>query len=255
VESELEKKFEREAEDDEVISLRGLGKIPLKFTRQLAFSTSWSLWGRAISSLDFVELLIRKPSLKRLLTNWSKLVSIVTIKSSEAMEGADTEQPVGFVLSDEMKEKLKRRFLLRFPIVILQARFSNIGGDSISKLLIDVFEEEGLGTPEALGLACLLAIHRPTGWATRIERYIRFLSDNKKNGCKYPRAKARILFETLSYEYFWRAISEETQSSIERLIPQSLDVLGVPKRQRRMVINKLEQDRAKNILVSADFRQ
>ncbi len=72
VESELEKKFEREGEDDEVILLRDQGKIPLKFIRQLAFITSWSLWGRAISSLDFVELLIRKPSLKRLLTNWSK---------------------------------------------------------------------------------------------------------------------------------------------------------------------------------------
>ncbi len=171
------------------------------------------------------------------------------------MEAPIPEQPADAAVADETKEKIKRRFLLRFPLEILRASFSHIGGDSISKLSIEVFEEEGLGTPEALGLSCLLAIHRPTGWATRIERYISFLSDNKKNGCKYPRAKARILFEALSYEYFWRTISEETQSSIERLISQSLDVLGVPKGERRLVINNLEQNRAKNILVSADFRQ
>jgi len=56
-------------------------------------------------------------------------------------------------------------------------------------------------------------------------------------------------------EYFWKTISEETQSAMERFIAQLLSVLGFPEREVRSRINKLEQDRAKNILASADFRQ
>ena len=162
--------------------------------------------------------------------------------------------PLEIPFREVMKEKFKRQFLLALPGYLLKSSFSHIGVDSISKLLTDVFDEEDIGTPEAFGAACLLATQRPTGWASRIDSYINFLSGNKKNGCTYPCAKARILLQTISNEYFWKTISEETQSSLERFISQLLSVLGVPEREVRMRINRLEQDRAKNILVSADFR-
>ena len=72
------------------LSLRGQERIPLKFVRHLAYIISWSLWGRAISSLDFVELSVRKPSLKRLLTNWAKFVTILIIKGREVMDAPNT---------------------------------------------------------------------------------------------------------------------------------------------------------------------
>jgi predicted MPP superfamily phosphohydrolase len=255
MEVEMEKTFGQEAEDNDLLLLRRDEKLPRKFVRQLAHITSWSLWGRAISSLDFVKLSVRKPSLKRLLTNWAKLVTIMITEASKVVDSSEPTQPTGDVISEEMKEKFKRHFILSLPGFFLQSTFSHIGVDAMSTLLINVFDESDLGTPESLGTACLLANQRPAGWDGRVERYINFLSGSKKNGCKYPRAKARILLEIISNEYFWRTISEETQSSLENLISKLLRVLGFGKREAQSSINKLEQDRAKNILVTADFRR
>jgi len=96
------------------------------------------------------------------------------------MDKPGPDLPSGDLISDEMKERFKNRFLSALPGFILRSNFSHIGVDSISKLLIDVFDEEDLGTPEALGAACLLAIQRPRDWPNRIARYIKFLSGSKK---------------------------------------------------------------------------
>lgn len=222
-----------------------------KILQFAGFIESWRVWGRAITSLDFVELRVRKPSFLRLLDYWSRLASAGSEAGSKLLEqifeGAERN---GKVFTKELRDRMEYVARVNMPISSVQTIFSHIGSNSIHKLLIETFDEIDIHTPEALGAVCMLIKQMPEGWKSRVERYIDGQIRSQDKGlAKY------FILEALSEEYTTRVLTKKQLQEVQELLAHLLAHGGFVSAKADTILNHLRQNRPKlETLIGAGTR-
>jgi hypothetical protein len=239
---------------EELLHLGRGRSVPAKMGETIAYFEAFALWGRAISSLDFVELQYRKISLGKLLSAWARLSSFSVLAGKQAaVDFQKALEAEGKTPKAELVDALHHMTSIGLPLTYIKSTFSHIGAESVSQLLLQSFDEADIAAIETLGIASLLCIRRPVGWSNRISAYIKYLEQEKSPSHK-TRAKARFLIEVLCAEYFWSMMTSIEQSVFEKFITRFMEILGVKKPQIRAILDHFEKQRAKTLLLTKDRR-
>jgi hypothetical protein len=211
--------------------------VPESLLRVIGFFQAWQVWGRAITSLDFVELSVRKPSFLRLLDQWARIASAMSEAGSSFLN--DIFEKQGKPLPQEEKDRMEYIARVNMPISSVQSIFSHIGSNSIHRLLIETFDELDISSAEALGAVCMLIKQMPDGWDRRVEKYIdeRIRTDN--GNLKY------FILEALTSEYVNRVLDKKQLRAIQGLLAHLLTHGGFIQAKTEVVLNQLQQSRVK----------
>jgi len=200
---------------------------------------AWQCWGRAITSLDFLQLSIRKPSFISLLDHWAKLASLGIEVGRDVLGGVLSDAvKKGAPLTSEQMKVLGYVVQIFLPMHAAQAVFAHIGSTSLHQLLIEAFDELDLRSPEALGAACILIKQRPPGWGERLSRYIE--ANIKRDD---PGPLRYFILEALHQEYYFQYLSATDLGVVEGLISQLLTRAGFTNNRTKGVIANIEQNR------------
>lgn len=201
--------------------------IPTEILDYFAFLQAFSVWGRAISSLDYVELSMRKPSLFKLLSTWGRLSSWLAIAANETIaEYREESKKEGKEIPAHVENFLKKITRLYMPLRILYASFEHIGCESVSQLFIEAYDACDQQSLEAIGLACLLITQRPEGWARRLQKFVGELKKLKGPDRPKSAAKIEIIMEVLMTEYMWKNMSEDNRKRVKELILICLEAVS-----------------------------
>jgi|GEM_PF-2744036 len=246
------------------------GKVPLQLARVGAYFQAWQVWGRAITSLDFVELKIRKPSFVRLLGHWARISSKMSLDGAEFVKevmdeyAKELEERAASENDPRRAEKARaaipggvdrlRRFVefsarVALPLGSAKSIFAHIGVASVHQLLIECFDELDRHSAEALGAACLLIHHQPDGWYERIQRYIDSEVEPDKNS-----VRGHLLSEACIHEYYFKVLTADARALIVTLLEKLFKLAGFNKDKSNMVFKALEAQRPKIELLLKERR-
>jgi hypothetical protein len=241
--SEAEPNFSNPTEED-------AEKIQ-KVMRAGAYFEAWRTWGRAITSLDFVELSVRKPSFVKLLKHWAQLAAVISIAGNrfvrELSKKADED---GKPFSEKLKQQGSYIAQVNMPLASAQGIFSHIGSSSVHQLLLEAFEELDLQSPEALGAACMLIRQRPDGWAKEIKRYIDQRDPSGTKGIVQY-----FLLEALYQEYYFRHLTSAEQNAIEGVTAHLLSHAGFVGGKKEAILQSIEKGRSRVDLLTRAIKQ
>lgn len=216
-----------------------------------AYMQAWSVWGRALTSLDFVQLNIRKPSFVRLLDHWARIAAVLSEAGDQVIEEIFEEAKKDKKeFSDKMKVHFEYSAHIHYPLETAQRVFSHIASSSVHQLLAETFDELDATAPEALAAACMLIRHRPADWERRVHRFIEARVQKGRNTLtKY------FVLEALYQEYHYHLLDPEEVRALERLIAKLLSQSGLVTQQTRAILNKFEQNRPLVELITKDARR
>lgn len=238
--------------NDDVLKNDGPDEERLKpLLRAAGYLEAWRVWGRAISSLDFVELSVRKPSLVRLLDHWARLATVISEAGFNFLTDiAKQAEKDGKQFSPKMQYHLEYIARVGMPLSSARQVFSHIGSSSIHQLLIETFDELDLNTSEALGAACMLIRQKPAGWAGRVKRFIdaRVIRGNK-GIVQY------FMLEALYQEYYQHQLSTQEVREVEDLLAHLLSHAGFVNQRKAAILHRIETNRPKVELLTRDIRR
>ena len=221
-----------------------------RLMRFAGYAEAWRCWGRAITSLDFVELSVRKPSFKKLLDHWVCFASIISAEligiTKQLIADAAKE---GKTFSEKIIHRLEYLARVQFPLNAALVAFAHIGVSSIYQVLIETFDELDLQSPEALGATCMLIRHRPPGWN---ERVIKYIDANMKKG--EGGIRRYFLLEAFYQEYYFRYLSPVELTAIEGLIAILLNRAGFVNAKTKSILTRIEQNRPRIALMTRELR-
>jgi predicted MPP superfamily phosphohydrolase len=219
--------------------------------RFAGYTQAWVCWGRAITSLDFVELSVRKPSLKKLLDHWVKFASLVSEAGHAFTQDLINEaQNEGKAFSHKVIHRMEYLARVQFPLNAAVIAFAHIGASSIFQVLIETFDELDLQSPEAMGATCMLIRHRPPGWSDRVKKYIDVNVRPQEHSIK-----RYFLLEAFYQEYYFRYLSPRELNAIEGLIAILLNKAGFVNAKTESILRRFEQNRPKIELITRDLRR
>lgn len=215
----------------------------------VAYISGWQVWGRALSSLDFVELNIKKPTLTQMLSQWSYLASLFARNGTDHLEyirknSRDNGKPV----SEKRIKVIEYILRTQLPLLLLRMAFFHLGSRNIQKLIADTFDELPAEAPETVGAALLLILHRPDGWSDRVREYAKSLK-----GQTGHRVIIRMLLAACFAEYRTTLLSNAEMSVFEELMADLLVLSGVESSRRGRLVSKLRERRSLTML-KADKR-
>jgi 3',5'-cyclic AMP phosphodiesterase CpdA len=222
-----------------------------KLLRGAAYFEAWRTWGRAITSLDFVELSVRKPSFIKLLDHWAQLAAIISLAGTKFLqELSEDATKDGKAFSKQMKEKFAYVVQVNMPMSSAQAIFSHIGSSSVHQLLLDAFDEVDIQSPEALGAACLLIRQRPDGWASRIERYVDLRDPKGTQGIAQY-----FLLEALYQKFYFSHSTPAELSALESAIAHLLSHAGFVRAKKKAIVQSIEKIRPRIELLTREIKR
>jgi hypothetical protein len=226
---------------DESKELPSLTAPPEEVLKLIAFFEAWRVWGRALTSLDFVELSVRKPSFIKLLDHWTTIASAMSESGSRFLQKMFAEaEKDGKPFYQTQKDRMEYIARVNMPISSVQSIFSHFGSKSIHKILLETFDELDISSPEALGAVCTLIRQMPDGWNQRVQRYIdEEVKQTNRRSLKY------FLLEALTQEYVTRILEPKQLQAIQGLLSHLLTHGGFINAKAEVVRNRLRNDRVK----------
>jgi|SRR5579864_3076146 len=219
--------------------------------RLTGYIEAWRCWGRAITSLDFVQISLRKPSFVELLKHWTRFASIASEAGYDFVQSlvADAKKE-GKPLPDSIVHRLEYLTRVQFPLNAAQAAFANIGASSVYQVLIESFDELDLHAPETMGAVCMLIHHRPPGWIERVMKYIDVNIQKSGNDIK-----RYFLLEALHQEYYFRYLNPAQLGAVEAIIAELLSRAGFVDARTKDILNRIERNRPRIELLTREMRR
>ncbi len=217
--------------------------------RFAGYVQAWQCWGRALTSLDFVQLTVRKPSFIKLLDHWARLASLASEIGHQVSDYSISEsKKLGKAFSEDAAKLLDYLVRVYIPLYFAQSIFEHIGASSINQLVIEVFDELDLQAPEALGATCILIRHRPPGWSERVKRYLDAAIKVGGDTINY------FLLTALHFEYYFRYLSPADSSAMEGHIAHLLNRAGFRNEKTENILGRIEKNRPRIELLTRDLR-
>jgi hypothetical protein len=219
--------------------------------RMSGYLAAWQVWGRALSSLDFVQLKVREPSFIKLLEHWAKLVSTMARDLPEYADKIISEMKKdGDAVPSDVKRRMEYIARVQMPGALAVQVFSHIGASSIHQLLTQTFDQVVLSTPEGHGVTIMLIRHRPDGWGERVKQFIEKVVVKGRSG-----VTELLLLEAIYQEYYYGTLNSADIHTIETLIAELYVRGGFSTKSYGAILSRIEQNRPRVRFISKEVRR